>query len=120
MNTQSLNESIERYFQAWNQTGIATIDATLQLCWVAGGTYIDPLNALTGVDGLAAIIQQTQEGSPGRVVTLTSRVDHYHSNGRYTWAFTKPNGDKTEGFDYIEYDVDNRITRLVSFFGGMS
>ncbi len=120
MNTQSLNESIERYFQAWNQTDIDTINTTLQSCWVAGGTYIDPLNALTGVDGLAAIIQHTQDGVPGRIVTLTSRVDFYHGSGRYTWAFTKPNGDKTEGFDYIEYDGDNRLTRLVSFFGGLS
>lgn len=120
MNTQPLEESIRRYFLAWNQTGLDAISATLQSSCVSSGIYTDPQNAPTGIEGLAAIIQHSQEAAPGRIVTLTSRIDFHHGSGRYTWVLTKPNGDKSQGMDYVEYDADNRITRVVSFFGELA
>lgn len=117
MNPQPLEETIRRYFQAWNQTGLDAIKATLRLSWVAEGTYTDPHNDPTGIDGLAAVIDHSRQESPEQIVTLTSRVDQHHGSGRYTWVLTKPNGVKTEGLDYFEYNADHQITRLVSFFG---
>ena len=118
MNAQTIEESIAQYFVAWNEKGVKNIKAALEKCCTADGTYTDPSNPpMKGLDALSAVIQGSQDKMPERKISLTSKVDFHDNSGRYKWLLTKKNGDKSEGLDYFEYDSENRITRIVSFFG---
>ena len=121
MNTQTVEESITQYIQAWNEKGLKNIKTALEKCWTNNGTYTDPSNPpLKGLDELAAVIHGSQEKMPERKIKLTTKIDFHDNSGRYKWLLTKKNGDTGEGFDYFEYDSENRITRIVSFFGVLS
>jgi hypothetical protein len=118
MNAQTVEESITLYIQAWNEKGLKNIKAALEKCWTADGTYTDPNNPpIKGLDELAAVIQGSQEKMPDRKIAQTSKVDFHDNSGRYKWVLTKKNGDTSEGLDYFEYNSENRIVRIVSFFG---
>jgi hypothetical protein len=121
MNTQTVEESITQYIQAWNEKGLKNIKTALEKCWTADGTYTDSNNPpMKGLDKLAAVIQGSQEKMPERKIARTSRVDFHDNSGRYQWLLTKKNGEKSEGLDYFEFNAENRITRVVSFFGVLS
>lgn len=122
MKTQTVEESIAQYFRAWNEKGVKNIQATLEKCWTADvGTYTDPNNPpIKGLEGLAMVIQGSQDKMPERKIELISKVDCHDNSGRYEWRLTKQNGEKSEGLDYFEYDSENQITRIVSFFGALA
>ena len=118
METQTVEKTIELYIEAWNKEGVENIKATLEKCWIAGGSYTDPHHEPTiGLDNLAQILQDSQDKYPGRKIEVGSKVDYHHGSGRYIWRFSQPNGRSAEGLDYFDYDAENRITRLVSFSG---
>ena len=83
-------------------------------------TPIRIIPPMKGLDGLAAVIQGSQDKMPERKISVTSKVDFHDNSGRYKWLLTKKTGDKSEGLDYFEYNSENRITRIVSFFGVLS
>lgn len=118
MNAQTIEESIRQYNQAWNEKGLQNMKAALKKCWTADSTYADPNNAPTeGFDGLAGLIQKSWDSTPDRKFTQISKADVHHNSGRFKWLLTKKDGTMTEGLDYFEYDSENRITRIVGFFG---
>ena len=92
--------------------------AALEKCWTSDSTYADPNNLPTrGFDGLAALIQSSWDNMPERKFTQLSKVDFHHNSGRFKWLLTMKDGSTKEGLDYFEYDSENRITRIVGFFG---
>lgn len=119
METQTVEKTVESYIEAWNKEGIENIKAALEKCWIAGGSYTDPRyeQPLIGLDKLAKVLQDSQDKFPGRKIEIVSKIDSHHGSGRYIWRFSQPNGTTSEGLDYFEYEAENRITRLVSFFG---
>lgn len=121
MNTQTVEESVRQYIQAWNEKGLKNIKAALEKCWTADSTYADPNNLPTkGPDGLAAVIQGSQDKMPERKFSQMSKADFHHNSGRFKWLLTQKNGETTEGLDYFEYNSENRITRIIGFFGILS
>lgn len=120
MKTQTVEESIEEYFRAWNEKGLKNIETMLEKCWTSDGTYADPRVApMQWKNGLAAVIQGSQEAMPDRRINKTSKVETHHNSGRYKWEVVKQNGERSEGLDYVEFDSENRIRRVVSFFGAL-
>ena len=118
MQTKTIEQAVAQYFEAWNESGLKNIKTSLERYWIAGGTYTDPNNPpMKGLDKLAAVIQGSQDKMPGRKLALTSKIDFHDNSGRYKWVLTKTDGKTSEGLDYFEYDSENRIVRLVSFFG---
>lgn len=121
MNTQTVEESIAQYIRAWDEKDPKKIEAALEKCWAADGTYADRRYAqMKWTNGLVAVIEKSQKEMPDRKITQTSKVDVHHNSGRYKWDLVKKNGEKSEGLDYFEFDSENRITRIVSFFGVLS
>lgn len=121
MNTQTIEDSIKQYIWAWNEKDPKKIEAALKKCWAADGIYTDPRSApMKWTDGLVAIIEKSQATLPGRKINQTSKVDVHHGSGRYKWDLIKKDDERSEGLDYFEFDSDNRITRIVSFFGVLS
>lgn len=113
----SVEEMIKQYVAAWNEKGLAEFKAAFAPCWAADATYTDPNFALVkGVDGIAELANTSLEKIPVRKFHVLASPDYHHNAGRYTWKVDLPEETK-EGFDYFEFNEENQITRLVSFFG---
>ncbi len=112
----SVEEMIEHYVQAWNNTSLDEFKAAFAECWAADATYTDPDYALVkGVDGIADLAQISLEKLPARKFEVKVLPDHHHQVGRYTWQVILPDQTR-EGYDYFEFSNEFKITRLVSFF----
>jgi len=115
---KTLEESVTQYANAWNIQGIDNIKAALQGCWAPESTYVDTQNEMvTGIDGLAALIDAFHRQAPRHLLQQVSKVDAHHNCARFTWVNLGPNGEKMEGMDYCEYNDQNVITCIVGFFG---
>ena len=52
---------------------------------------------------------------------LTSGVDEHNGFARYGWAINAADGAEIlEGIDIVECDDDNRLRRVVMFFGPLA
>ncbi|HEY0177176.1 MAG TPA: nuclear transport factor 2 family protein [Pedobacter sp.] len=112
----SVEEMIEKYVAAWNLKGLEEFKAAFAQCWADNATYTDPNFALVrGVNGIAELARASLEKVPVRTFHVLTRPDYHHNVGRYTWKVDLP-GETREGFDYFEFNEENKITRLVSFF----
>ncbi|WP_158799805.1 isomerase [Pedobacter sp. L105] len=87
-------------------------------CWTQESTYVDSQNGpVKGLDGLAGLINGFHEQMPGQQIQQRSKVDAHHNGGRFSWENIQDNGEKIEGMDYFEYNDQNKITRIIGFFG---
>jgi hypothetical protein len=113
----SVEEMIEKYVTAWNGNTLEQFKNSFAECWAANATYTDPnFEGITGVDGIVGLALASLGKVPVRTFNMLTLPDHHHHVGRYTWNVVLPNETK-EGFDYFEFNSQNQITRLVSFFG---
>lgn len=118
MVTSTVEESISRYVQAWNQTSADAIKEVLKDSWTPQTRFIDPKHdPVVGIDGLAAAIEASQQAMPGRSIAQTSKVDFHHGSGRYEWLLTQVSGTTTEGMTCFDYNEAGQLTRVVAFFG---
>jgi hypothetical protein len=80
--SQTIEDSVRQYSDAWNLDGIENIKTALQSCWTKESTYVDPQNGpVKGYDGLAELIQQSYVNLPGRKLRLISAPDVHHTSG---------------------------------------
>jgi hypothetical protein len=115
---ETIEDSITQYAEAWNVAGTENIKAALKDCWTPESTYYDPQNELvTGLNGLADLIDSFHQQAPGHRLYQTSKVDAHHYCGRFLWENVDPNGKKIVGMDYFEFNDQNQVTRIVGFFG---
>ncbi|TDQ08897.1 hypothetical protein ATK78_3418 [Pedobacter metabolipauper] len=116
----SVEEMIEQYVAAWNGKELEEFKTDFAKCWAHDATYTDPnYNGITGVNGLAELAYGSLEIIPVRAFYILTSPDYHHNVGRYTWKVVLPEETK-EGFDYFEFNDNNQITRLVSFFGPLN
>jgi len=115
---QTIEESIIHYGDAWNIEGLENIKTALKDCWTPQSTYVDTQNEMVqGIDGLANLINSFHNQVPGHILQQVSKVDAHHNRGRFKWQNLSPDGEKTEGMDYFEFNDQNQITSIVGFFG---
>ena len=53
--------------------------------WAEDGTYLDPLMAGEGADGIAAMIGAAQQQFPGHRFELTTGPDAHNGHVRFAW-----------------------------------
>jgi hypothetical protein len=55
---------------------------------------------------------------PGARVTISSGIDEHNGFARYAWTIRAPDGATVlEGIDVVERGEENRLRRVVMFFG---
>ena len=114
---QSAEETIDLYIAAWNTTASNDeIKAAFAKCWAANGKYIDPNYIVEGVEGISGLAIASLEKVPGRTFNIVVEPQAHHGTALYTWAGNIPGKAEFEGVDYIEFDDEGKIKRLVSFF----
>lgn len=70
---------------------------------------------LTGIDALIALIKTSNEKVPGRTFDLL-KLNTHNSTGLSLWRGNLPADSTIDGTDFIEFDSNNYITRIVGFF----
>lgn len=82
-------------------------------------SLVDPTSGrFKGRDAINGRIAGFSDRFPGARLTLTSGVDEHNGFARYAWAINSADGSVIlEGIDIVERDVNNRLRRIVMFFG---
>ena len=111
-----MQEIVEKYLAAWNETDPAKRRALVDEVWAADGSYTDPLADVRGraeIDGLIGAVQQQ---FPGFVFTLGGTVDAHHDQARFTWHLGPADAAEPVviGFDVAVLDGD-QIGRIYGF-----
>ncbi|MFI6290798.1 nuclear transport factor 2 family protein [Nonomuraea sp. NPDC050790] len=111
-----INELVQRYLAAWNQTGPEARRAELAEVFADDAVYTDPLVSVRGRDGLDATIAAVQGQFGGLVFSLGGPVDAHHDIARFTWHLGPEGGEPLAiGFDVAVIGGDGRITQVLGF-----
>ena len=86
-----MQEIIERYIAAWNETDPERRRGLVDSLWAADGSYTDPLADAHGPAEIDGLIGAVQGQFPGLVFSLGGPVDANHNQARFTWHLG-PNG----------------------------
>ena len=112
-----MQEIIERYIAAWNETDPSRRRELVDALWAADGSYTDPLADAHGPAEIDGLIGAVQQQFPGFVFTLGGAVDTHHNQARFTWHLG-PAGDGEPvviGFDVAVVNRDGRIRAVHGF-----
>jgi hypothetical protein len=112
-----MNEIVERYLAAWNETDAVKRRSLVDGLWAADARYTDPLADAHGraeIDGLIGAVQQQ---FPGFVFTLGGAVDAHHDQARFSWHLGPAGAAEPVviGFDVAVLDGDGQIRSVYGF-----
>jgi SnoaL-like domain len=112
-----MQEIIERYIAAWNETDAAARRALVGSLWAADGSYTDPLADVRGPEEIAGLMGAAQQQFPGLVFTLGGPVDANHNQARFTWHLGPAAGGEPVviGFDVVVLDAAGQIASVHGF-----
>jgi hypothetical protein len=80
-----MQEIIERYLAAWNETDATKRRSLVDEVWAPDGSYTDPLADVRGREAIDGLIGAVQQQFPGFVFTLGGAVDAHHDQARFSW-----------------------------------
>jgi hypothetical protein len=111
-----MQEIIDRYIAAWNETDAAARRELVGSLWAADGSYTDPLADVRGADAIAGLMGAAQQQFSGLVFTLGGPVDANHNQARFTWHLGPDGAEPVViGFDVVVLDGDGRIASVHGF-----
>ena len=111
-----MQEIIDRYIAAWNETDAEACSALVWSLWAADGSYTDPLADVRGPDEIAGLIGAAQQQFPGLVFTLGGPVDANHHQARFTWHLGPGGGEPIViGFDVAVLNGGGQIGSVYGF-----
>jgi hypothetical protein len=111
-----MQEIIDQYIAAWNETDAQARRALVGSLWAAGGSYTDPLADVHGHDAIAGLIGAAQQQFPGLVFTLGGPLDANHNQARFTWHLGPAGGEPVViGFDVVVLDDTSHISSVHGF-----
>jgi hypothetical protein len=114
----AITTMVDRYCNAWSEPDAGRRQQLLDEVWADDGTYIDPLSHVAGRAALSSLIEGFLKQYPGSRIVLSSAVDLHHDKIRFTWKWVAGDGSvNVEGMDFGEIASDNRLRRIVGFFG---
>lgn len=104
------------YINAFNTVDAAERKLGVANVFAADVSYIDPMAAVVGHDGVDAFIAGAHQQFPGWIFTLIGPVDGHGRQARFTWGLG-PEGAEPPiiGFDVIVVDEDGRIAQVLGF-----
>ena len=112
-----MQEIIDQYIAAWNETDPGARRALVASLWAADGSYTDPLADARGPAEIDGLIGAAQQQFPGCVFTLGGSVDANHNQARFTWHLG-PSGSGEPiviGFDVAVMNDDGQIRAVHGF-----
>ena len=113
-----LDDVLAAYDAAWNESDAAERARLLARSLTEDAELVDPSGRFQGRQAVNERIAGFSDRFPGARVTITSGIDEHHGFARYAWTISAADGDAIlEGIDIVERGEDNRLRRVVMFFG---
>jgi hypothetical protein len=114
-----LDDVLTAYDSAWNEPDQAARAELLMRSLAENAELVDPTSGrFKGRDAINGRIAGFSDRFPGARLTLISGVDEHNGFARYAWAINAADGSVIlTGIDIVERDDDNRLRRIVMFFG---
>ena len=108
---------IERYFAIWNEPDQERRRALIAETWTDDATYLDPMMAGDGPDGIDAMIAGVQQQATGLQFRQVGTVDSHNDRVRFSWELVGPNGGEPvyAGTDFATLAADGRLQTVTGF-----
>jgi hypothetical protein len=109
---------VETYFAMWNETDATRRRGLIEAAWTPDASYLDPMFAADGPDGLDALVAGVHQQFPGHRFRLTGAVDVHHDRARWGWELVGPDGGGVvaAGVDFAVLATDGRLRQVTGFF----
>lgn len=116
-----MQTAIERYDQAWNAPDAGSRQSLLEGALSDDCELIEPNGRFAGRQEILERITGFADRFPGARVKVTTNIDTHSGFARYGWQIVDAKGDLIlEGIDVVEASVDDKIQRILMFFGKLS
>ncbi len=104
------------YLDACNATDPGRRERLLGEVFAPDVSYIDPMAAVDGHEGMGAFIAGVHERFPGWTFRQVGEDDGHHDQARFRWSLG-PEGEEPPvlGFDVVELDAEGRIKTVRGF-----
>jgi hypothetical protein len=111
------NILVDTYLAAFNEADPQRRRELVERAFTAEATYLDPVMAGTGHDGLDAMIAGAQAQFPGHRFVLAGAPDAHNDRVRFTWHLRpEAGGDVVAvGYDYARVAPDDRLAEVTGF-----
>ena len=108
---------VDGYIAMWNETDPERRRAIIAETWAEDASYVDPIMAGEGHDGLDAMVAGIQERFPGHRFRLSFGPDAHNDRVRFAWELV--NGDAAApvaaGVDFATVADDGRLRDVTGF-----
>jgi hypothetical protein len=110
-------EVVELYIAMWNEQDAGRRRELVGRTLTDDATYVDPLAAVEGVDGITALIGAVQGQFPGFSFRLAAGPELHHDRARFTWQLHPADGGEpvATGTDYCTVADDGRLRHVTGF-----
>lgn len=108
---------VDNYIAVWNEADPARRRDLIAQTWTEQGTYVDPLMAGEGVEGIDAMVAAAQQQFPGHRFELTFGPDAHNDVVRFTWTLVgvETGEPAAIGVDFATVAADGRLATVTGF-----
>ncbi len=107
---------IETYIAMWNESDPRRRRELVAQTVTDDASYLDPMMAGDGIDGISAMIAGAQGQFPGHHFALVSGPDVHHDRLRFSWSLAPHDGEPVAiGTDFATVAQDGRMRSITGF-----
>ena len=107
---------VNTYIEMWNENDPQRRRELVARAVTEDASYLDPLMAGDGIDGISAMIAGAQQQFPGHRFTLIAGPDAHHDRVRFSWSLAPYDGDPVAvGHDFATVADDGRMRSITGF-----
>ena len=89
-------QTVQSYIAMWNETDAGERRELVAQTVTEDASYLDPVMAGAGIDGISEMIGGAQQQFPGHRFTLVDGPDAHHDRVRFSWSLAAADGgDRT-------------------------
>ena len=109
-------QTVQSYIAMWNETDADERRELVAQTVTEDASYLDPVMAGAGIDGISEMIGGAQQQFPGHRFTLVDGPDAHHDRVRFTWSLAADGGDPVAiGVDFATVADDGRMRTITGF-----
>jgi hypothetical protein len=118
--TTTQNALVDTYIAIWNEQDATQRRALIAQLFTEDASYLDPLMAGQGHNGIDAMIEAAQQQFAGLSFRPLDRVDEHNNHMRFSWELAAENGSAIAGgTDFATLAADGRIQTVIGFLDFM-
>jgi SnoaL-like domain len=108
--------TVSRYIEMWNETDPGRRHELVAQVVSDDASYLDPLMAGEGVDGIDAMIAGVQQQYAAHRFALVAGPDAHHDRVRFSWSLAPAGGEPIAiGVDFATVGGDGRMRSITGF-----